>query len=189
MSENGSDFEKIVDTMKKAAAILRDAEIPFALAGGLGAWPRGGPATDHDVDFYVKPDDAERAQRALVDAGMQPHDPPEDWLLKVYDDDVLIDLIFRPSGGPVTDEELARAEELEVLAMRVPVAPLEDILATKLLALTEQEPDFSGVLELARSVREQVDWDDVRERTTQSPFAKAFFTLAEELAIAPPPKD
>jgi hypothetical protein len=181
--ENDVDFEKIVGSMKKAAAILRDAEIPFALAGGLGAWPRGGPSTGHDVDFYVKPDDAERAQRALVAAGMRPHDPPENWLLKVYDDDVLIDLIFQPSGGAVTDASLDRAEELEVMAMRVPVAPLEDILVTKLLALTEQEPDFSGVLEMARAVREQVDWDEVRERTNSSAFAKAFFTLAEELGI------
>ena len=169
--------------MKTAAAALRDADIPFALAGGLGAWPRGGPATDHDVDFYVKPDDAPRAQEALVAIGMRPHDPPEDWLLKVYDNDVLIDLIFRPSGGPVTDEQLARAEEVEVMAMRVPVAPLEDIIVTKLLALTEQEPDFSSVLDIARTVREQVDWDEVRERTQVSAFAKAFFTLAEELGI------
>lgn len=187
MTETDADFEKIVGSMKRAAAILRDAEIPFALAGGLAAWPRGGPATDHDVDFYVKPDDAERAQRALVSAGMRPHDPPENWLLKVYDDDVLIDLIFQPSGGPVTDADLERAEELEVLAMRVPVASLEDILTTKLLALTEQEPDFSGVLELARAVREQVDWDEVRERTKKSAFAKAFFTLIEELGVITAP--
>ena len=183
MTETDPHFEKIVGSMKRAAAILRDAEIPFALAGGLAAWPRGGPATDHDVDFYVKPDDAERAQRALVSAGMRPHDPPENWLLKVYDDDVLIDLIFQPSGGPVTDADLDRAEELEVLAMRVPVASLEDILTTKLLALTEQEPEFSGVLELARAVREQVDWNEVRERTKESAFAKAFFTLIEELGV------
>ncbi len=183
MGGETKDFTKLVASMKKAAAALRDADIPFALAGGLGAWPRGGPASDHDVDFYIKPEDAERAQEVLVTAGMRADDPPEDWLLKVYDDDVMIDLIFHPSGGPVTDELLDRSEDVEVMAMRVPVAPLEDIMVTKLLALTEQEPDFSAVLEIARSVREQVDWEDVRERTTASPFAKAFFTLAEELGI------
>ena len=55
----------------------------------------------------------------------------------------------------------------------------------KLLALTEQEPDFSDVLELARALREQVDWDEVRERTRESPFAKAYFTLLDELEIVP----
>jgi hypothetical protein len=41
------------------------------------------------------------------------------------------------------------------------------------------------VLEIARTLREQIDWDDVRERTEESPFAKAFFTLIEELGILP----
>jgi hypothetical protein len=39
------------------------------------------------------------------------------------------------------------------------------------------------VLELARSPREQVDWDEVRGRTKSSAFAAAFFTLLDELEI------
>ena len=70
--------------------------------------------------------------------------------------------------------------------MRMKVAPLEDVITEKLLALSEQNLDFASVLELARSLREQIDWDEVRERTTGSPFAKAFFTLIDELEIAPP---
>ena len=185
MARGNVDVEKLVAAMKHAGAALRDAEIRFALAGGLACWARGGPATDHDVDFLVKPEDAERAQQALAQAGMRPERPPEDWLLKAYHDDTLIDLIFCPSGGPVTDELLDRAEEREVLAMRIPVSSLEDVLATKLLALTEQEPDYGNVLEIARTLREQIRWDEVRERTEHSPFAKAFFTLVEELGILP----
>jgi hypothetical protein len=33
-------------------------------------------------------------------------------------------------------------------------------------------------------LREQIDWDELRRRTEHSPFAKAFFTLVEELGIA-----
>lgn len=69
------------------------------------------------------------------------------------------------------------------MAQPVLVASLDDVVATKLLSITEQEPDFSSVLELARSLREQIDWDFVRERTASSPFARAFFTLIEELGI------
>ena len=78
-----------------------------------------------------------------------------------------------------------RAEELEVNATRLDVAALEDVLVQKLLAISEQEPDYSSVLELARSLREQVDWDDVRERTKGSPFAKGYFTMLDELEIVP----
>jgi hypothetical protein len=40
------------------------------------------------------------------------------------------------------------------------------------------------VLEIARTVREQIDWDEVRERTDGSPYAKAFFTLVDELGVS-----
>jgi predicted nucleotidyltransferase len=180
-----SDFEQLVDTMKRAAAALRDAGIPFMLGGGLAAWARGGARTEHDVDFLLRPEDAERAQQALAELGMTPERPPEGWLLKVWDGEVLVDLIFEPTESPVTAEMLEQADELNVMAMRVKVARLEDVLSSKLLALEEQEPDFGQVVELARSVREQIDWAEVRARTESSPMAKAFFTLVEELGVAP----
>jgi hypothetical protein len=177
------EFEDLLESMKRAAGALRDAEIPFALGGGLAVWARGGPKTEHDVDFFVKPEDAERAQRALQQKGMRPERPPEGWLLKAWDADVLIDLIYEPRGGPIDDAWLERAEEMDVHAVTMPVASLEDVVVTKLLALNEQRLDYSSVLETARAVREQVDWSNVRARTESSPFAKAFFTLIEELDV------
>jgi hypothetical protein len=179
------DFDLLIDTMKRAGAALRDAEIPFMLGGGLAVWARGGARTEHDVDFLVKPEDAERAQEALVAAGMRPERPPEGWLLKAWDGDVLVDLVFQPIDGPIEQEAIDRADELNVMAMNMRVARLEDVMTSKLLALKEQEPDFGQVIELARSCREQIDWDEVRDRTQSSPMAKAFFTLVEELGVAP----
>ena len=181
--EHDADFEQLLAAMKKAAGILHDADVPFVLGGGLACWARGAPKTEHDVDFLVRPADAERARQALAEAGLRTEKPPEGWLLKAYDDDVLIDLIFDPQGGPIDDATFDRAEDMEVHATRMQVASLEDVLVAKLLALNEQQPDFSSVLELARSLREQVDWDDVRARTDESPFAKAYFTMLDELAI------
>ena len=86
--------------------------------------------------------------------------------------------VLRPSIG--------RAEDLDVYAVTMPVASLEDVLVTKLLALNEQNLDYAAPLETARAVREQLDWDVVRRRTDDSPFAKAFLTLVEELGVAPP---
>jgi hypothetical protein len=180
------NFPDLIEAMKVAAAALRDAEVPYLLGGGLAAWARGGPPTEHDVDLFVKEKDAERALVALVDAGMKPERPPEGWLFKAWHGDILIDLIFHPAGGPVGQEHFDRAEALEVMAQPMLVASLDDVVATKLLAINEQSPDFSSVLELARSLREQIDWEVVRERTADSPFARAFFTLIEELGIVDP---
>jgi putative nucleotidyltransferase-like protein len=176
-------FERLLEAMKNAAGVLHDADVPFLLGGGLACWARGGPKTEHDVDFLVRPRDAERAQQALAASGMRTESPPEGWLLKAYDGDVLVDLIFDPRGGTIDDDVFARGQDLEVHATRMRVLALEDVFVQKLLALSEQQPDYAGVLELARALREQVDWDEVRERTSDSPFAKAFFTLLDELEI------
>ncbi len=178
-------MDEFVDALKRVAAILRDEEIPFALGGGLAAWARGGPETDHDVDFFVKPEDAERALEALEEAGMNPEKPPEEWLYKAWDGDALVDLIFEPEGLTVDDDMLRRGGEMSVLSMRVPVLALEDVLTTKLLSLRETYLDYSGLLQLSRSLREQVDWQQVRRRTEGSPFARAFFFLLEQLDVVP----
>jgi predicted nucleotidyltransferase len=184
---DADQFEAIKETLKKAAGALRRAEVPFLLGGGLATWVRGGPESDHDLDLFVKREDAERALEVLAEEGMRPEKPPENWLYKAWDGDVMIDLIFAPSGVTITDENFERAEELEVNAVRMQVASLEDVIAAKLLALGEHEADYGPVLEMTRSVREQVDWEELRARTAGSPFAKAFFTLVEELEIARAP--
>jgi predicted nucleotidyltransferase len=180
-------FEEMVDAMKDAVAVLQTHDIPFVLGGGLAAWARGGPRSEHDVDLLIRERDADDALAAFEGAGMRTERPPEGWLVKAWHDNgTLVDLIFSPAGGPITDETIERAPEIEVMALRLRVSSLEDLMTTKLLALNEQEPEFGGVLELARSLREQVDWDDVRVRTEASPFARAFFTLVEGLGVVEP---
>jgi hypothetical protein len=175
----------IEDTLKKAVAAFREAEVPALLAGSVAIWARGGPETHHDLDFVVREEDAERALQVLADAGMRTEKPPEEWLFKAWDGDVLIDLIFKPRGLVVDDELLGRGEPLHVLGITIPVMSIEDVLATKLLALHEHELDYTSVLRTARSVREQIDWRYLRNRTANSPYASAFFVLCEELDILP----
>ena len=179
-------FSTIKATLKKAAGALRQSNVPFMLGGGLAVWARGGPDTDHDLDLMLKPEDAERALDVLEAEGMQPERPPEHWLFKAYDGEVLVDLIFEPSGLPIDDDVFSRAEELDVYAVRMLVMPIEDVLVTKLRAMGEHQLDYEAVLEIARVLREQIDWDDVRERTADSPYARAFFALVEELGVVEP---
>ena len=186
MARRNVDVEPLVAAMKHAGAALRDAEIRFALAGGLAIWARGGAVTDHDVDFLVKPEDAEHALQVLTDAGMRPERPPEDWLLKAYDGEVLVDLIHHPAGHPVTRATLERADVLEVDSLRMPVLSITDVMISKLHALSEQHCYFRAVLQIARSLREQVDWTLLRRETAGSPFASAFFVLVQELGILDP---
>ncbi|HEU5363691.1 MAG TPA: hypothetical protein VFU56_10140 [Gaiellaceae bacterium] len=180
------DFDRLLTAMKHGAAALRDANIPFALAGGLAVYARGGPPTEHDVDFLVRERDADGAVHALEDAGFRAERPPEGWLYKVFDDaGEMIDLIFAPNNKPeVVGGMLERAGEVEVYAITLPVMTVTDVLATKLLTLKEHEVDYDSSLEIARTCREQIDWGALRGQTAESPYARAFFTLVDELEIA-----
>ncbi|HEU4461910.1 MAG TPA: nucleotidyltransferase [Solirubrobacterales bacterium] len=177
--------EELIVSLKRAVAALDDRGVPYLLGGGLGCWARGGPPSSNDIDLMIKREDAERAQEALAEAGMRPETPPEQWLLKAWDGDILVDLIFEPSGMRIDDEVLARGEELSVMAMRTRVMDLDDILITKLMALDEHTADYRDMILITRSLREQIDWGRLREETAASPFAAAFFTLADGLGICP----
>jgi hypothetical protein len=96
-----------------------------------------------------------------------------------------VDLIFWPKGLLIDDAAIERGERRSVLGMEMRVMALEDVMATKLLALSEHALRYESLLQIARALREQIDWDAVRERTAGSPFARAFFVLLEGLEIVP----
>ena len=182
-------FADIEASLKKSAGALRAAGVPFLLGGSLASWARGGPETRHDLDLMIKPEDVDRALEALTDAGMRAEDPPEEWLVKAWDGDVLVDLIFAPKGLTMDDDVIARGEEMPVLSMQMRVMALEDVMITKLMAISEHHLRYDGLLAIARALREQIDWAHVRSATASSPFARAFFVLLEGLDILPPQPD
>jgi hypothetical protein len=174
---------ELLPTLKKASAALEHERVPYMLGGSLACWARGGPAVAGDLDLMVKAADVERALAALVSVGMRGERPPEQWLLKAWDGDHMIDIIFEAAALPITDEVLARADRLSVGAMSIPVMALEDVLTTMLCAMNERSLDYEHAVQIARSLREQINWDEVRARTADSPYAAPFFVLLERLGI------
>jgi Uncharacterised nucleotidyltransferase len=175
--------ERLLGTLKRAAAALKSREVSFALTGGCAAYARGAGMPVHDVDFMVPAEDVEPAVAALLAAGMHRVEAPEDWLVKVYDGDQCIDLIHRTVHRPVTAELLARAESIEVAAMMMPVLDATDLVISFLLPLGEHHCDFGALLRSVRPMREQVDWKRVHAETVDSPYAYAFLTLLFRLRI------
>src|SRR3954452_24441604 len=179
------DFSDLESTLKKSAAALRTAGIPFLLGGSLASCARGGPETRHDLDLVIKPEGTDAALQALVAAGLRADVPPEEWLVKAWYGDTLVDLIFSPKGMRVDDDLIERGEVMSVLGMEMRVMALEDVLVTKLMPLSEHSLRYESLLAIARALREQVNWADVRTRTTDSPWARAFFVMLEGLVILP----
>jgi hypothetical protein len=175
--------QPLVATLKKVAYQLKLLEVPFALAGSFAVYARGGQPVDHDVDFLIKAEDAERALAGLVEAGFRAEVPPEGWLVKVYEDDQLVDLIFTPVQQPVTDATLADSDVLPVNAVHMPVLSATRLMIHKMLTWTTHHCDFSRGLPVARSLREQIDWARVQRETAHSPFARAFMVLLDGLDV------
>ena len=171
--------------LKKAVGVLRQADIPFALAGSMACWALGGPPSRHDVDLAILHSDADRALETLEADGFTVEHPPEGWLAKAWLDDILVDLIWAPMGLEVTDEVLSAARTIHVESMPMPVLAPTDVLTSKLLALNEGHLDFEGLLAIVRGVREQVDWPELRRRTDSQALARSFLYMADELGLTP----
>jgi hypothetical protein len=177
--------EPMLAALKRTAAALRDGGIDFALAGSMAAWARGGPAPCHDVDFVLAEADVEAALQAVAAAGLRIERPPEGWLVKAWDGDVLVDLIWDPLGVPITAETLSLTESLNVAGMPLPVMSTTDVLTSKLLALSESHLDFEGLVAIVRALREQIDWGVLRRRTAGHPLPRSFLFLVGELNLLP----
>ncbi|MEU2005418.1 nucleotidyltransferase [Rhodococcus sp. NPDC019627] len=178
------DETELLQTLTKVVSTLNDTGIRFAVAGGCAVYARGGPPSDHDVDIFLKEEDAESALRALEAAGMTRVVPPEDWLVKVYDGEVLVDLVFRPNYQPVTDELFERATWMRVGPTAALVISATDLMVDKLLVLDAHRCDFVPLLRIARDLREQVDWQEVELSAGESPYARAFLALLGDLHIS-----
>ena len=184
-----SERDEIRDLLKRTAVALKQGDVPFALCGGYAAWVRGAPEPDHDADFLVPDVEADRAAKVLADAGLEVQEPPEDWLIKVYRDDLCIDVIHALSSGEVTPELLSRADELPVESVVMPVLSATDLLVGKLSSLSEHACDLEPVLAVARSLRGQVDVGIVREACRDHPYAEAALFLIRKLEILPELED
>ena len=183
MDLNAAEFKQIVESLRQAAAQLREADVRYCLGGSVASWARGGPETVNDLDLIVDPDHMEKAVAALASLEWRSETPPEGWLVKVWHDDVLVDLIHTVTGYESVEEILQRAEVMRVASLDIPVAAMEDVLTPKLLAFDEHYLDYTGALRVSRALREQIDWALLREKTCESPYARGFFSLLEALEI------
>jgi hypothetical protein len=177
------------EALKRSASALKADGVPFALAGSYALWVHGAPESTHDVDLVVPERAVEAAAVSLDAAGFRIERPPEDWLFKGHLDGAMVDVLHRLNGVPVGADLLERAEDTEVLGLRIPVLPPVEVVSTKLRALTERYCDFGELLPPVRAVREQLDWPRLRAESVDNPFAQAFLVLTDRLGISPGDED
>ncbi|WP_066363113.1 nucleotidyltransferase [Herbidospora mongoliensis] len=180
--------DAILDTLKRAGSGLKEVGVRFALAGGCAGYARGAAPSLHDVDFALVEEDVPLALKTLENMGFRTERPPEDWLVKAFDEEgVLVDLIFQLADRPVTPEMINRATMINTAALSVPVLEATDLVISWILPLSEHSCDYSGLLPTVRAMREQVDWDRVAGVAESSPYASTFLVLLERLDVIAKP--
>jgi predicted nucleotidyltransferase len=157
-------FQRVFD---QTAAALQQSGVTHLFMGGLVSAVLGRDRWTHDIDVFVKPEDAREALDALRKAGFETQETDPSWLFKAVKEHVLVDVIFLSDGRIVVDDEMVRrARQVQVQGCSVPAIPVEDLIVVKALVHKERSPwHWFDALALLR--RDDVDWDYLVRRATQ----------------------
>lgn len=187
-------MDVLVHVFRDTLAALSRADVECAVLGGFATWALAGvpPAMDEDIDLVIRPSDAVRAAEALHDAGLRIETCNEGWLFKAFHDQtnakgehLFVDLIHDLVGMPIDDGVFERAVPAYVSAIPILCMAPDDMLSAKLLVCAPSMLDFTSPMQLARELREQLDWDEVERRVCDNACALGFFDVARRLGIDP----
>ena len=166
---NLTEIDTVHRVLMEAVVAVEEAGIPYALIGGLAAKKLGRPRVSHDIDFFVKPDDAKKALKALEKHGFVTQERDPVWLFKGWKEDILVDIVFRSSADIYFDQEVQEH------VRRVPyngrfvnaIAP-EDLIVIK-AAVHEEHSSHHWFDALAVLIQGNIDWEYLLKRAKHAP--------------------
>ncbi|HYP22737.1 MAG TPA: nucleotidyltransferase [Actinomycetota bacterium] len=182
-SDDDATFRAVLSDVVQA---VEDEGLPYLAIGGLATATYGRPRPTKDIDVFVKPEDAERCVKTLESGGFSTEDPKEDWLLKAYKDDVLVDVIFRIHNSIYLDDDMiARGRRQELKGTTIKVVPPEDFIVMQACTHSEDTPHYwyNALTVIASS---EIDWDYVIRRSSHGPrrvLSLLLYAQSNDLAV------
>lgn len=183
---NLSDLKSLEKILFETIDVVEKSGIPYALIGGVAVKSMGRPRVTHDIDLFVRPDDATRILEVLEAHGFisQKRDPF--WLFKAWKENILVDIIFKSSGDIYFDEEVqSHVRRCNYLGRYVNSISPEDFLVIKAAAHQEHNPhhwhDALAVLKQGN-----LDWDYLLKRARHAPrriLALLIYGQSNDIAI------
>lgn len=183
---NLTELQDIHDVLQEAVSAMEEASIPYAIIGGLAVKNLGRPRVTHDIDFFVRPDDAEKVLQALEVRGFSTQQRDPYWLFKAWKKNILVDIIFKSSGDIYFDEEVrSHVRRVPYNNMLINAISPEDFIVIKAAAHQEHNPhhwhDALAVLKQGG-----LDWDYLLSRAKHAPrrvLALLIYGQSNDLAI------
>jgi predicted nucleotidyltransferase len=183
---NLTDLDSLEKILFEAIDIVERSGIPYALIGGVAVKSMGRPRVTHDIDIFVRPDDADKTLKVLEAQGFTSQKRDPFWLFKAWKGNILVDVIFKSSGDIYFDEEVrSHVRRMPYLGRYVNAISPEDFLVIKAAAHQEHNPhhwhDALAVLKQGN-----LDWDYLLKRAKHAPrrvLALLIYGQSNDIAI------
>lgn len=166
---NLTQLPDIITTLFGAIETIEEKGIAYALIGGIAVKELGRPRVTHDIDIFVKPDDADTILELLKSKGFEIERRDPFWLYKAWRDDILVDIIFRSCGDIYFEEEVrAHVRRIPYHGRYINAISPEDFIVIKSAAHQEDNPHHWHDA-LAVLTQGNLDWDYLLKRSRHSP--------------------
>ena len=166
---NLTDLSKIITTLFAAIEALEEKNVPYALIGGIAVKELGRPRITHDIDIFVKPDDANYVLTVLQEKGFAIEKRDPFWLFKGWRDEVLVDIIFRSCGDIYFEEEVrSHVRRIPCYGRFINAISPEDFIVIKSAAHQEDNPHHWHDA-LAVLTQGNLDWEYLIRRSRFAP--------------------
>jgi predicted nucleotidyltransferase len=176
----------IINTLFAAIEAIETKGIPYALIGGIAAKELGRPRVTHDIDIFVKPDDAENILEILKQNGFETEKRDPFWLYKAWRDEVLVDVIFRSCGDIYFEEEVRNhVRRIPYDGKFINAISPEDFIVIKAAAHQEDNPHHWHDA-LAVLTQGNIDWNYLFKRSRYCPrrvLALLIYAQSNDIAV------
>jgi predicted nucleotidyltransferase len=165
-TEEGERFNR---TLFSALDAIEASHISYALIGGVAASGLGRPRSTHDIDIFVRPEDAESTLTALTGAGFETERTDDRWLFKGFRDNHMVDIIFKSWGDIYFDDEMEEhIHYVNFHGRRVRVVNPVDLIIIKCAVHSESGPHhWHDALALLSHAK--IDWAYLLRRSHKAP--------------------
>jgi predicted nucleotidyltransferase len=159
-------FDRVLTDTVEA---MNASGVRYAFIGGIASHGLGRPRSTHDIDVFVRPEDAEIALRALEKHGFRIERTDPSWLYKGWKENILVDIIFKSKGEIYLDNEMwEHAAQREYHGRELKMIGPEDLTIVKASAHSELTPGHWHDA-LALLSHATIDWNYLIKRARRAP--------------------
>ncbi|MGK5083952.1 nucleotidyltransferase [Bdellovibrionota bacterium FG-1] len=155
--------------LNEVVSALLGTEVHYVFIGGIASGGLGRPRSTHDIDLFVRPEDAEIVLRALDKHGFLIEKTDPTWLYKAFKEDILVDVIFKSKGEIYLDSEMyGRSISVQYHGLKIRMVAPEDLLIIKVAAHSELCPNHwhDAIALLSHA---SLDWNYLIHRAKRAP--------------------